>query len=114
VRERFHQIARERVRGLLSDEIVAEHSARPLGPHSDSLARVLTFMRGAEMEGKQVLLSIETDRRWRIARVTRTDRQRPLIVEGDDFTSCDEALHAVFLQRVEAVRRMDGQAASAR
>ena len=113
MRERFHRIARERISGLLNDEIVAEHAARPLGPHSDSLARVLTFMRGAGMEGKQVLLSIETDRRWRIARVTRTDRARPLFVEGDDFTSCEEALHAIFLQRVEALRRTDGQAAGA-
>ena len=111
VRERFHRIARERIRGLLNDEIIAEHAARPLGPHSDSLARVLTFMRAAGMEGKQVLVSVETDRRWRIARVTRTDRRRPLILEGDDFTSCEVALHAVFVQRVAALRESGGEAA---
>jgi branched-chain amino acid transport system permease protein len=104
VRERFHRIARERVRGLLSDELIAEHAARPLGPHSDSLARVLHFMRAAEMEGKEVLLSMETDRRWRIARVTRVDKVRPLVLVGDDFTSCEEALHTIFLHRVEALR----------
>jgi branched-chain amino acid transport system permease protein len=104
VRERFHRIARERVRGLLSDELIAEHAARPLGPHSDSLARVLTFMRGADIEGKQVLLSIETDRRWQIARVTRADKTRPLTLEGDEFTSWEVAFHTIFLQRVEALR----------
>ncbi len=104
VRERFHRIARERVRGLLSDELIAEHAARPLGPHSDSLSRVLIFLRAAEMEGKEVLLSMETDRRWRIARVTRVDKTRPLVLVGDDFASCDEALHTIFLHRVEALR----------
>jgi branched-chain amino acid transport system permease protein len=107
VRERFRRIARDRVRGLLSDELVAEHAARPLGPHSDSLTRVLTYLRAAEMEGKQVLLSIETDRRWRIARITRADRSRPLIVEGDDYTSWQDAYHEIFLQRVEALRQPD-------
>ena len=104
MRERFHRIARERVRGLLSDELIAEHAARPLGPHSDDLARVLTFMRGADIEGKQVLLSLETDRRWQIARVTRADKTRPLILEGDEFTSWEDAFHTIFLQRVEALR----------
>lgn len=104
MRERFHRVARERVRGLINDGLVAEHAARPLGPHSDSLTRVLTFMRGADIEGKQVLLTVETDRRWRIARVTRADRTRPLIVEADEFTSCHAALHAIFLQRVEALQ----------
>jgi hypothetical protein len=104
VRERFHRIARERVRGLLTDELIAEHAARPLGPHSDSLARVLTFMRGADIEGKEVLLTVETDRRWQIARVTRVDKTRPLILEGDEFTSWEAAFHAIFLQRVEALR----------
>jgi branched-chain amino acid transport system permease protein len=104
VRERFHRIARERVRGLLSDELIAEHAARPLGPHSDSLSRVLIFMRGAEMEGKEVLLTMELDRRWAIARVTRTDTLRPLTLVRDDFTECDVALHTIFLHRVEALR----------
>jgi branched-chain amino acid transport system permease protein len=105
VRERFQRIARERVRSLISDELIAEHAARPLGPHSDGLARVLTFMRGAGIEGKEVLLTIETDRRWQIARVTRADRARPLTLERDEFTSWEAAFHTIFLQRVEALRR---------
>lgn len=104
VRERFHRIARQRVRGLLSDSLIGEHAAAPLGPHSDSLARVLTFMRGADVEGKQVVFSVETDRRWQIARITRADTTRPLMLEGEEFTSCETALHAIFLQRVEALR----------
>ncbi len=104
MRERFQEIARERVRGLLSDELIAEHAERPLGPHSDSLARVLIFMRGAGIEGKQVLLSLETDRRWQIARVTRADKTRPLTLEGDEYTSWEAALHTIFLQRAEALR----------
>ena len=110
MRERFYGIARDRVRGLVNEELVAEHAARPLGPHSDELARVLTSMRGAEIEGKQVLLSVETDRRWQVARITRADRTRPLILEGDEFTSWEEALHAIFVQRVEALRQPDGAA----
>jgi branched-chain amino acid transport system permease protein len=106
-RARFQRAARERVRELVTDALIAEHAARPLGPHSDDLARVLTFLRGAPVEGKQVLMTIESDRAWQIGRITRADRARPLILEGDVYTSCDEALHAIFLDRVEALRRSD-------
>lgn len=104
MRERFFRIARERVRGLVTDELIAEHAARPLGPHSDDLARVLTYLRGADVEGKLVLLTVEPDRTWQIARISRADRARPLSLEGNPYTSWEQAFHDIFLERVEALR----------
>jgi hypothetical protein len=109
VRERFWRGARARVRALVTDALIAEHQARPLGPHSDGLARVLTYLRGVPVEGKEVLLTLEPDCRWRTGRIRRADRQRPLAVEGAEQTSLEAALHAIFVARVDALRR-DGDA----
>jgi hypothetical protein len=103
VRERFWRGARARVRGLVTEELIAEHAARPLGPHSDDLARVLTYLRGVPVEGKEVLLTLEPDRRWRTARIRRADLARPLALEGPEQTSLPAALHAIFVARVTAL-----------
>ena len=110
VRERFWRGARARVRALVTDELIAEHDARPLGPHSDDLARVLTYLRGVPVEDKEVVLTLEPDRRWRTGRIRRADRSRPLALEGAEETSLPGALHAIFVARVDALRRSDGDA----
>ena len=109
VRERFWRGARARVRTLVTDDLIAEHADRPLGPHSDDLARVLTYLRGVPVEGKEVLLTLEPDRRWRAGRIRRADPSRPLALEGPDQTSLAGALHAIFVARVTALQD-DGDA----
>jgi hypothetical protein len=108
VRERFWRGARARVRALVTDELIAEHEARPLGPHSDDLARVLTYLRGVPVEGKEVVLTVEPDRRWRTGRIRRADLARPLALEGAEQTALPGALHAIFVARIDELRRTGG------
>jgi branched-chain amino acid transport system permease protein len=105
VRDRFESALRERLAGLVTEALVAEHAARPLGPHSDELSRVLTYFRGAPMEGKLVVIAVERDKVWRIGRITRTDPSTtPVLLEEGSNDSYEEALHAVFLQRLDDLR----------
>ena len=104
VRERFERGLREQLRGLVDDELVAEHAARPLGPHSDRLARVLTYFRRAPTEGKYVVIDVERDRVWQIGRMSRMDPTAPVALEPETYDSCEAALHAVFLRRLEELR----------
>jgi branched-chain amino acid transport system permease protein len=108
VRERFRAGARERVAGLVSQELVAEHAARPLGPHSDDLARVLTFLRGGDVEGKHVVVTIEPDRVFRIGRIRRADPSRPVDLDDGEYPSIESAFHEIFVQRIA---ELDSQAA---
>jgi len=61
VRECFDRGVRECIRCLVTESVIAEHAARPLGPHSDALARVLTFLRRAPVEDKFVVVTIQPD-----------------------------------------------------
>ena len=50
---------RERIRALITDELIAEHAARPLGQHSDALERVLQYFRRQPQAGKYVIVMTE-------------------------------------------------------
>lgn len=105
VLDRFERALRERLAGLVTDALVAEHAARPLGPHSDELARVLTYFRGAPVEGKHVVIAVERDKLWRIGRITRSDPSTtPVLLEEGSYDSYETALHAVFLRRLDDLR----------
>jgi branched-chain amino acid transport system permease protein len=106
VLDRFERALRERLAGLVTDALVAEHAARPLGPHSDELSRVLTYFRGAPVEGKHVVIAVERDKVWRIGRITRTDPSTtPVLLDEGSYDSYEAALHAVFLRRLDDLRR---------
>ena len=100
VRESFRSGVRHRVGGLVTPRLVAEHVARPLGPHSDDLARLLTFLRGADVEGKHVVVTIVPDRVFRIGRIRRADPSRPVVLDDAEYPSCQAAFHEIFLRRI--------------
>jgi branched-chain amino acid transport system permease protein len=113
VRERFERDLGQRLARLLTDEVIAEHAARPLGPHSDELSHVLTHFRRAPIEGKHLVLAVERDGQWRVGRVGRTNpAAEPLVLEPESYDSYEAALHAAFLQRVAELRERLGDAAS--
>ena len=109
-RARFERALREQLAELVDEELIAEHRARPLGPHSDELARVLTYFRGAPVEGKHVVIAVERDKKWQVGRITRTDPATPVVLEEDTYDSYGAALHAVFLRRVAELRAAEGTA----
>jgi N,N-dimethylformamidase beta subunit-like, C-terminal len=109
VRERFERQLREQLLDLVDDALVAEHAAKPLGPHSDDLARVLTHFRRAPVEGKYIVVAVERDRVWQVGRMSRRDPAHPVALEPETYGSYHEALHAIFLRRLEELRAPDGR-----
>lgn len=101
VYERFDRELRERLRELLTDELIAEHEAQPLGPHSDGLSRVLNYFRRAPQPGKYLIVAVEPWRDYRIG-VLPGVRGAPLeLLEEPSYASEEEAMHGVFLKRVD-------------
>jgi len=98
--ERFDAQLRERLRALITDELIAEHAERPLGQHSDALERVLNYLRRAPTRGKYVIVCTRPWQEWRIGVLSGERGVPPRLLEGSTFRSEAEALHGVFLQRI--------------
>lgn len=87
-------------------EIVEEHAANPTGyrrHHSPMLQRVLNYFRAQPALGKYFIYLNERWGDYRIA-VNVELGKRPVILDEPAFTSEEEAMHAVFLKRIEDLR----------
>ena len=63
-------------------ELAAEFKARPFGPHSGELQRVLNLMRSQGLPGRYALLTLVPHREWALIRLGTVRGGRFEIVEG--------------------------------
>jgi hypothetical protein len=104
--EYFNRRRSVEIRDLLTEEVIAEHKANPLGYrkfHSPALQRVLNYFRMQSILGKYVVYASEPWREYRIAAVTERG-QPPTILDEQVFASEEEAMHGVFMQRCNELR----------
>ncbi len=80
-------------------ELAAEFKARPFGPHSGELQRVLNLMRSQPLPGRYVLLTLQPHREWALARLGPARSGRVEIVEGVRYRSPEEAEWDIFMRR---------------
>ena len=81
--------------------VAEEFRQQPLGHHSPELQRVLTLFRGEAMEGKFVLVSLESHKKWALGQLSGV-RGEPVTVMGDvTFDSRSEAEWEIFKRRWE-------------
>jgi branched-chain amino acid transport system permease protein len=98
---RFNKRLRERLKGMISPELIEEHKRDPLGHHSDALARVLNYFRRGEMADKYVIHRMKpAEERFRIMAVSGQRGMPPRVVDDREYTNINDAYHAVFLLRV--------------
>jgi hypothetical protein len=97
---------RAEIRSLVTDEVVAEHEANPLGYrsfHSPTLQRVLNYLRSQPILGKYVVYASAPWREYRIAAIVERG-QPPQVFDEPVFRTEEEAMHGVFLRRVDDLR----------
>lgn len=99
-RARWHARTAERIKAMVTDEVIAEHKRKPLGQHSDSLERVLNYFRRAPQAGKYIGVCTGPWAEWRIGVLSGVRGVPPTIMEEERFTSEDELQHGIFLRRV--------------
>lgn len=99
--ERFERNARTRIRPFLTPEVIAEHKRNPEGPHSDALQRVLRVMRRAPVAGKYVIVAVRPWQEYRIGVLTGVRGEAPTVLDDGPYGSEEDAMHTVFLKRVE-------------
>lgn len=102
-RRYFDEKQREYLKTLVCDEVIAEHEAKPLGQHSEPLARLLHYFRHAPQAGK---LAIERELRSGTFRIVALSGERgvpPRPVDEAAYEKVEDAYHALFLKRVEGL-----------
>lgn len=105
--QRFDARLRAHLRSLVTPTLIAEHRANPVGRHSDALERVLNDFRRAPLDGKYALFELEPNRKYRIVTTTARDSGPPRNAGDPVYTNKSDALHAVFLKRVEELMKTD-------
>ena len=104
VYERADRRLREQLGRLDLDALVEEHRRLPYGPHSDELARLLTYFRRAETAGKYVIYD-DDPAGWRIGRLKeRGDEPRIDLDTASVYASSALAQQAVLEARVRSLR----------
>jgi branched-chain amino acid transport system permease protein len=95
---------RERIAALVTDELVEEHRAKPLGQHSDRLERVLAYFRRQPQAGKYIIVATRPWEEYRIGVLSGVRGQPATILDDETFASEEEAMHGIFLRRVRDLR----------
>jgi branched-chain amino acid transport system permease protein len=101
---RFNEAWADRVRALIDEDLVEEHRRAPRGPHSDRLARVLRYFRSQPIPGKLIVIEEIPWERYRIGVLTGTPGRAATPLEGC-YATYAEALHAIFVRRVDELTR---------
>ena len=103
----FQRQLRARVRALITPELVAEHEANPLGPHSDALQRVQNYFRQQPQPGKYILVSITPWKEYGIALLSGQRGELHKVLDTERFASEEAGLHGIFLRRVNDLGAAD-------
>ncbi len=93
---------------LVTPELIEEHRRASDGMHSPALALLLAHLRQSPVAGKLVVHASSPGREWRILRLSGEQAVPHDTSDPRVFRSEAEAVHAVFLERVDALRlRLD-------
>lgn len=97
-------IWRNTIKPLLTDAIVEEHRADPLGHHSPTLDMVLAYLRNDPLREvpRLVVVILKPGEQWAIGEVP-WDRRAPVHVRPDTYDSVAEIEHVIFLERLARV-----------
>lgn len=103
IRFNIRRIWEQQLAPLVTDKLVAEHSADPFGHHSLELDAVLSFLRNDPLRGTKpqyVIVCLEEGKRWVIGEHSRLRGEPVVPRRGPVFTDVASAEHAVFCQRL--------------
>lgn len=98
---RFQKRLRDRLKSLITPELIEEHRRNPLGQHSDALSRVLNHFRRGEVADKYAIMRQPGQfHAYKIVAFSGVRGAPPRLVDDRLYTDLNEAYHAVFLLRV--------------
>lgn len=93
---------RDRIKLLVTAEIIAEHAANPNGIHSDDLQRILAYFRRGPIAGKYIIVAENPFATYRIG-ILNGERGNAIEVLDEDYPTEKDVLHAIFLRRLNDI-----------
>jgi branched-chain amino acid transport system permease protein len=100
VYERYLTVQQTRARALVTDELTEEHRRKPLGHHSDDLARLAFIIGNGPHAGKYAIRVLQPFAAYQIITLSAERGRPPEVVDEVIYTSPDDAYHAIFLRRL--------------
>lgn len=98
---RFDKRLRDKLKSMVTPELIEEHRLKPLGQHSDALARLLNYFRRGEMADKYAIMrDPDNFNHYSIVAFSGVRGAPPRMVDDKIYENIDEAYHAVFLLRI--------------
>ena len=92
-----------------TDDVAAAYEESPLGPHDYKTARVVRALGGADINDKEVVISLGDNGPWGIGRIS-LGKPGNFARLPDTFTSYEDALRGVFSIRRQAFLARSGSA----
>ncbi len=100
---RFDAQLRAELRRLITDQLIEEHRTTAGKRRSDALERVLAYFRRADASDKYAVLAVRPFAEYRIVALSGRRGVPPRVVDDQVFRSPEDALHGVFLKRVQGL-----------
>lgn len=101
----FESMQKKYLKSVVCDEIVEEHKARPLGQHSEPLARLLHYFRRLPNTRQFAIKKTGAAGSLSIVRLSAVRGEKPLEVPGLHPQSIEDAYHQIFLLQLEELMR---------
>lgn len=99
VRDMWDRMTRAYLLTVISDDLVEEHRRKPVGHHSEPLARLLAWCQRRPLS-EQYAVKAEADGTFRIVSMTGRRGARPAYIGEARFASLEEARHGVLRQHI--------------
>ena len=97
---RFDKSVRDRLKSLVTDELIEAHRRNPAGPHPEALERLLNYFRRASVADKYAILTMRQFAAYRVIALSGRRGVAPRAVDDQVYKTLEEAQHAVFLKRL--------------
>ena len=98
---RFDKMHREYLKTLVSDEVIAEFNAKPLGQHSEALERLLNYFRRQPQVDKYAVMVVEPFEAYKVVALSGHRGVAPRLVEDKTYPTIEDAHRAVFMRRIQ-------------
>jgi branched-chain amino acid transport system permease protein len=100
VEDRFNRMQRLYLKSVISDALIAEHRAQPLGHHSEPLARLLMYFQRSG--GNRYALRKDTRTgSFHIVHLSRIRGVPPEPADAAVFDKIEDAYHGLFLKQIK-------------
>jgi hypothetical protein len=98
----YNHLFQERVRALVTPEVIDEHRRNPIGKHSDELERILVHLRvhGNQMKDKRMIMCTRPHQEWCIGTHSGVRGVPPTVNREECYPTRLAAEHGLFLRRL--------------